>query len=575
MTAVTISQQPLLPEMKGLHMQDNANTTNGISNNSSSNGTEKRALTATPYKDDDGDDDYHDTTAAPTDINAHLEGPYCRMLGETEHNWCRAVSSGTGITVLSMLFKRVLDPQVLQQAAISVQLQHPRLRSQLLWIERRPAFKVSDDPYVKVEVIDATSPPPPSPEEEAEAEAKNEVKNEDIDADGQEQWSTAELQDSEDHKWMAHLETELNTNMWPELQHCLEPIDMFVVRLYLLPEDRSLVVLRLHTAVCDRVAAATVLVDLLKALRDVTVGVEDVGSSAVQEIPSQASNLGRQCSSDSTTETHNFISVEESIPPGKANKPFWAHGIDILGYSLGTRRHALLPFDEPNSPRSSKFFHCILSVDHTKQLVEACEKRGTSVYGVLCAAGMKAAAAIKLLGRRSEHFAVVTLVNCRQLLQPRLSESTVGFYHSALMNTHHINEETDFWDLVKRCSGSIDDAMRNRKHFTDMGDLNYLMFQAIQHPGVTPSCSMRTSLLVLFRDPVLGEMQDLTETLGIEHYVGCSSIHGVGPTLAIFDSVRNGALHFTGMYPNPLYSRAQMLTYLRLMVDIIVQSLET
>ncbi len=36
-----------------------------------------------------------------------------------------------------------------------------------------------------------------------------------------------------------------------------------------------------------------------------------------------------------------LILVEATIPPGKANKPFWAHGIDLLGYSLGSKWHAL------------------------------------------------------------------------------------------------------------------------------------------------------------------------------------------------------------------------------------------
>ena len=54
-----------------------------------------------------------------------LEGPYDRMLGDTEHNWCRAVGGGTGITVLGFLFSRPLDLSSLQTAIDVVQVSAP------------------------------------------------------------------------------------------------------------------------------------------------------------------------------------------------------------------------------------------------------------------------------------------------------------------------------------------------------------------------------------------------------------------------------------------------------------------
>lgn len=52
-----------------------------------------------------------------------------------------------------------------------------------------------------------------------------------------------------------------------------------------------------------------------------------------------------------------------------------------------------------------------------------------------------------------------------------------GFYHSALMNTHHVSEETGLWDLARRCHDSVAHAVAKRKQFTDMGDLVMLMGQ--------------------------------------------------------------------------------------------------
>jgi hypothetical protein len=51
-----------------------------------------------------------------------LEGPYDRLLGDTEHNWCRAVSVGTGITVLGFLFRSPLNLPDLQTAIDVVQV---------------------------------------------------------------------------------------------------------------------------------------------------------------------------------------------------------------------------------------------------------------------------------------------------------------------------------------------------------------------------------------------------------------------------------------------------------------------
>lgn len=126
------------------------------------------------------------------------------------------------------------------------------------------------------------------------------------------------------------------------------------------------------------------------------------------------------------------------------------------------------------------------------------------------------------------------------------------------MNTYHLNETAKFWELARYCSDSLDDAIRNRKHFTDIGDLNYLMYQSMMHPNLTPSNSLRTSLLVVFRDTMLDNLTDLTDALGVDDYVGCSSIHGIGPSLAVFDSIRNGQLHCANVYPSPLHSHSQM-----------------
>lgn len=69
-----------------------------------------------------------------------LEGPFDRLLGDTEHNWCRAVSVGTGITVLGFLFRRPLSPSNLQTAVDVVQVGEHYLVLFKIWLREHVRF---------------------------------------------------------------------------------------------------------------------------------------------------------------------------------------------------------------------------------------------------------------------------------------------------------------------------------------------------------------------------------------------------------------------------------------------------
>lgn len=127
------------------------------------------------------------------------------------------------------------------------------------------------------------------------------------------------------------------------------------------------------------------------------------------------------------------------------------------------------------------------------------------------------------------------------------------------MNTQDLTGEEELWELANRCYESFSNAKNNNKHFTDMNDLNFLMCKAIDNPGLTASSSMRTAFISVFEDTVIDESNGLLHgELGLVDYVGCASVHGVGPTLAIFDTVRDGCLDCACVYPAPLHSREQM-----------------
>ncbi|KAJ7976143.1 GATA zinc finger protein [Quillaja saponaria] len=91
-----------------------------------------------------------------------------------------------------------------------------------------------------------------------------------------------------------------------------------------------------------------------------------------------------------------------------------------------------------------------------------------------------------------------------------------------------------------------------------MSDLNYLMCKAIDNPGLTTSSSLRTAFISVFEDSIIDDSNEMHQELGLEDYVGCSSVHGVGPSIAIFDTIRNGQLDCACVYPSPLHSREQM-----------------
>lgn len=488
-----------------------------------------------------------------------LKSPHSRMLGGTEYSWCKALGGGTGITVLALHFEHSVDPIQLQEVIHAVQRNFPRLRSKLVWINGNPAFSVCPDPYVQVEFVESAETSEilshiSSPNGSSPASDDSSTDEISIDSDGNES-------DSDCQDWRYLVEHELNINPWLDSPDFQQPKDMLIAKLYHLPQGiSSLFIIRIHTSICDRASAATILKEMLHLFYEKKFG----------HPPPRIASPSRTKDCGFSEEELNFMAIEDAIPKEKANKPFWAHGIDLLGYSLGSRRHSYLPFEDPQSPRRSQIVRLCLSSEGTSRLQNACEVEKTTMSGALAAAALKATAVLKDLANQSENYAVTTLVDCRSLVENNLPVNVIGFYHSAIINTHNINEAVNFWELARRCSNALKTAMKNRKHFTDISDVNYLMCQAIQYPALTPSSSLRTSHIVVFEGPMIDDMGELEKAIGLKDYMGCSSIHGVGPSIAFFDAIQNGALDCACVYPAPLHSKKQMQTLISYMKSILV-----
>ncbi|XP_034694539.1 uncharacterized protein LOC117920938 [Vitis riparia] len=452
-----------------------------------------------------------------------------RAAGGTEYSWCKAVPGGTGITALAILLSKAPDFSLLQAALHKLQNAYPILRSKLHFDPKTNAFSffTTQNPYLQLETFDLSSTSGilqtlPNPETDSV---------------------------SPFHRIFEH---QLNLNTWhnPDPSSNTET-DLFFASVYTLSNDEWVVTLRLHTAACDRTSAVALLRKLLALM----------GGGREKELEK---------------ETELSLGIEDMIPSGKANKPFWARGVNMLGYSLNSFRLANLNFIDANSPRSSEVVRLHLPADHTALITAACESREIKLCGALAAAALIAAhASNHLPDGRWAKYGVVTLIDCRSILDPVLPSDHIGFYHSAILNTHDVNGSETLWELARRTYGSYANDKNYNKHFSDMADLNFLMCRAIENPGLTPSGSLRTSLVSVFEDCVMDESNQLYQEMGVKDYVGCGSAHGVGPSIALFHTIRDGQLDCACVYPSPLHSREQMLELVDAMKRVLVDGCAT
>ena len=125
-------------------------------------------------------------------------------------------------------------------------------------------------------------------------------------------------------------------------------IPVFVVKLYLLPHSQSLLVLYLNASTADMASTTTIIKHIVSSLHKSGNKVEGDESSL---------NISEQ--------EVVLPSVEDAISLGQANKPFWAHSVDVVGYGLVSHRHAYLPFDDTKNLRTSKLLQGTLTVDAT------------------------------------------------------------------------------------------------------------------------------------------------------------------------------------------------------------------
>ncbi|CAH9138435.1 unnamed protein product [Cuscuta epithymum] len=453
-----------------------------------------------------------------------VETPKERVARGTEQSWCRAVSAGTGITVLALQLSA--DPSVLRPLLNTILDAHPVLRSKLHYSTTKRAFSFTTPPtsQIQIQLLDRSSTLHLLP--------------------------SLSDPDSPLPPLQLVLEHELSNNLAWANPALFPPsgADLLFATVYALPHAKHVIALRLHTAVCDRTTAESLLNELVGAAG----GIHNQGEGS--------------------------FGIEDVMPLAKSKKKLWAHGLDVLGYSFSSFRLTNLKFKDVKGPRTSRVVRLRISRSHTSRILDDCNSAGIKLCGVLTAAGLIAAAHSS--SNHKNKYGVVTLMDCRSILDSPLSRHHFGFYHSAVLNVHKVNGGEKLWDLAKTSYTEFANSKKCNKHFSDMADLNFLMCKALENPSLTASSALRSSVITVFEEPVVVHDTLLhRQTIGIEDFVGCSSVHGVGPSIAFFDTIIEGELDCACVYPSPLHSREQMQEILdhikRLLIEVTYSSLST
>lgn len=454
-----------------------------------------------------------------------------RTVGGTEYSWCKAIRGGTGIAVLSLLLTEPLDIPRFQVALNKLQNYHPILRSRIhhsntssLTQDTTFTFITSPTPFIKIESHSVN------------------VSSEILGRNPNDAVSVSPLQQI--------LEHELNRNTWQDRSRTTGS-DMLVASIYAMPPDAktSVVVMRLHVAACDRTTAVSLLRELLVLMK------EEEENVVVRE----NDNKGEVC-----------LAIEDLVPCRKGKKNIWTRGLDVISYSLNSFRLTNLKFNDTKNARFSQVIRLQLNDVDTKRVLAGCKHSEIKLCGAITAAGLMAAHSSK---NSSKKYGIITLTDCRSTLYPPLSIHNFGFYHAAILNNHVIKGGESLWELAKRTYGAFANSKNNDKHFSDMADMNFLMNKAIDNPSLTTS--LRTSIMSVFEDMVVDDGGDKQREVGVDDYMGCASVHGLGPSIAIFDTIRDGRLDCVCVYPSPLHSREQMQELVNNMKAILIEGGKT
>ena len=246
-----------------------------------------------------------------------------RTLGGTEYSWSKAVPGGTGIAALALLTSKAPDISRLQTSLQKLQNSHPILKSRLHYSNTTTntfSFVTSPTPFVRIESYNLST-------------------------------SSKIIGNPSVSPFEQILEHELNQNTWQDPGRSSNTSsDMFFASMYEIPNERWVLVLRLHVSACDRTTAVSLLRELLVLVKEIDEGGEGTNN--------EARNKGEFSSA-----------IEDMVPCGKAKKAMWARGMDMLSYSVNSLRLTNLKFIDTKSPRFTQVVRLRLNQNDTRRVL--------------------------------------------------------------------------------------------------------------------------------------------------------------------------------------------------------------
>lgn len=251
-------------------------------------------------------------------------GSITRLLGGTEQNWCKLTASGTGIAVMALQASEHLNITLLKEALHKIQNNHPILNSMLFKNTSTGSTSFIINPpiphlHLNVITLSTTS----------------------------QLLCTLMSRGSNKPRSPLHLilEHELNINEWSGVSSrslCMGGFYLMYANLYTLPDQKWILAMRLHTAICDRLTG----VSLLRELKEV---MGESGGEGHKE--------------------NYHMAIEELIPIGKAKKTMWEHGKDMVAYSFNTFRLSKLKFKDTKGPFNSEIVRFKMNKRETQLLL--------------------------------------------------------------------------------------------------------------------------------------------------------------------------------------------------------------
>ncbi|GJP76928.1 hypothetical protein CLOP_g7373 [Closterium sp. NIES-67] len=473
-----------------------------------------------------------------------------RALSSNEELWQRASRTGTGLSVTTLRFARTISLHQVDASAALAASKHPILAAKILKVQKPKAhweIRVQDGSAPHVRVV--------------------ERKWADVLGDGADTLGASESEEA----LRLLTQAEMNLPLALADKDDEEATDVFQVHVY--PSElATCVVLRGHCAAFDRSSALFVARGFLSSLAAVLAG----SAPPSPHWPSSGVSLPPPLAS--------------LMPRGAQSKGLFSKVVDTVGYAVNSKS-AMLPFqpgcaDSRKSRFQSEVISIQLSKEETDSLKAACEARGSSLYGIECAAVLKAAAE-ELHLKKEESFGVTSLIDCRQHCDPPLSPSAIGVFDSGLPLKHSCSQASSLWGIAGQLTQQVAAAVSKGKHFSELPVLEMLFGTVLNNPPLSPEHSLRTSFLTAFTDGPLpldltghegsalngstsngssngssaGDSADLAP-LQLDGVMGpLVASHGIGPCIGMPDFIKNGALEVLLVYPNPLYSPAKMAEF--------------